>query len=135
MPTSWSSADLLLPKGWSVVALGFVTLAFAFTVRGSLSLAMPLWQAEFGWSRSAISSIAAAALLVMAAVAPFAGYIADRRGPRALLGAGLIAIGLGLTFVVFAPPDVLTWLLPRSEERRVGKEGVRPCRYRWSPDK
>src|SRR3546814_7805151 len=78
MPTSWSSADLLLPKGWSVVALGFVTLAFAFTVRGSLSLAMPLWQAEFGWSRSAISSIAAAALLVMAAVAPFAGYIADR---------------------------------------------------------
>src|SRR3546814_12988620 len=63
MPTSWSSADLLLPKGWSVVALGFVTLAFAFTVRGSLSLAMPLWQAEFGWSRSAISSIAAAALL------------------------------------------------------------------------
>src|SRR3546814_11994847 len=35
MPTSWSSADLLLPKGWSVVALGFVTLAFAFTIRGS----------------------------------------------------------------------------------------------------
>src|SRR3546814_17469986 len=22
----------------------------------------------------------------------------------------------------------------RSEERRVGKEGVRTCRYRWSPD-
>src|SRR3546814_9561157 len=22
----------------------------------------------------------------------------------------------------------------RSEERRVGKECVRPCRYRWSPD-
>src|SRR3546814_15522334 len=22
----------------------------------------------------------------------------------------------------------------RSEERRVGKEGVRPCRSRWSPD-
>src|SRR3546814_12139116 len=73
---------------------------------------MPLWQAEFGWSRSAISSIAAAALLVMAAVAPFAGYIADRRGPRALLGAGRIANGIGLTFVVFATPDVLPWLLP-----------------------
>src|SRR3546814_7714145 len=24
------------------------------------------------------------------------------------------------------------WNLPRSEERRVGKECVSPCRYRWS---
>src|SRR3546814_14927589 len=24
--------------------------------------------------------------------------------------------------------------LPRSEERRVGRGGVRPCRARWSPD-
>src|SRR3546814_17303264 len=24
-------------------------------------------------------------------------------------------------------------LLPRSDERRVGKEGVRTCRFRWAP--
>src|SRR5258708_33179295 len=58
---------------WGIVVLGFMTLALAFTVRGSLSLAMPVWQSEFGWSRGFISGIAAVALLVMAVVAPFAG--------------------------------------------------------------
>src|SRR3546814_15279505 len=32
------------------------------------------------------------------------------------------------SLVVFDPPHL------GSEERRVGKECVRPCRYRWSPD-
>src|SRR3546814_7645802 len=38
-------------------------------------------------------------------------------------------LGLGL-----APVQRLGALLERSEERRVGKECVSPCRYRWSPD-
>src|SRR3546814_16044797 len=32
--------------------------------------------------------------------------------------------------LVVAFPDIATW---RSEERRVGKECVSPCRSRWSP--
>src|SRR3546814_15629016 len=32
-------------------------------------------------------------------------------------------------------PELLDMMVePRSEERRVGKECVRPCRSRWSPD-
>src|SRR5450755_4616371 len=84
---------------WSVVALGFVALALAFTVRGSLSLAMPVWQSEFGWSRGFISGIAAAALLVMAIVAPFAGGFVDRHGSRLPLVFGLLAIGVGIGMV------------------------------------
>ncbi|WP_159914674.1 MFS transporter [Pantoea sp. 18069] len=97
---------------WMVVLLGFLTLAFAFTVRGSLSLAMPAWQAEFGWSRSAISGIAAVALLVMATVAPFAGHLVDRHGSRLLLVAGLGAIGIGVGMVILARPGASAWLLP-----------------------
>src|SRR3546814_2215844 len=41
--------------------------------------------------------------------------------------------------VEIAAPDVgalvrIAWHLGRSEERRVGKEGVSRCRSRWSPD-
>lgn len=98
--------------GWGVVALGFMTLALAFTVRGSLSLAMPVWQAEFGWTRGFISGIAAVALLVMATVAPFAGGLVDRRGSRALLMGGLAAVGTGVVLVAAARPDAGAWLLP-----------------------
>ncbi|SEF07136.1 Sugar phosphate permease [Rhizobiales bacterium GAS188] len=97
---------------WGVVALGFMTLALAFTVRGSLSLAMPVWQSEFGWSRGFISGIAAVALLVMAVVAPFAGGLVDRRGSRPLLIFGLAAIGLGVVLVAAAKPGMASWLLP-----------------------
>jgi MFS family permease len=100
------------PAAWSVVVLGFLTLALAFTVRSSLSLAMPVWQAEFGWSRGFISGIAAAALLVMAVVAPFAGRLVDRRGSRPLLMFGLAAIGLGVGLVAVARPGATSWLLP-----------------------
>src|SRR3546814_11512067 len=33
----------------------------------------------------------------------------------------------------FASEHIATWRAARSEERRVGKECVSTCRYRWSP--
>src|SRR5258706_15871809 len=80
---------------WGIVALGFMTLALAFTVRGSLSLAMPVWQSEFCWSRGFISGIAAVALLVMAVVPPFARGVVDRRGSRPPPFFWLAALRLG----------------------------------------
>ena len=93
-----------IAEAWGVVVLGFLALALAFTVQGSLSLAMPVRQSEFGWSRGFISGIAATALLVMAVVAPFAGELVDRRGSRPLLVFGLAAIGLGVGLVAAARP-------------------------------
>lgn len=97
--------------GWGIVSLGFLILALAFTARGSLSLAMPIWQEEFGWSRSFVSGIASWALLVMAAVAPFAGRLVDRSGSRRLLAFGLGAIGAGIAVAAAAQPG-MSWLLP-----------------------
>jgi MFS family permease len=39
-------------------------------------------EAEFGWSRSALSGAAAMSLLFLGAAAPFVGWLADRWGPR-----------------------------------------------------
>jgi MFS family permease len=99
-------------SAWGAVVIGFATLAVSFSVRGALSLAMPAWSKEFAWTHSAISAIAAAAMLVMAAVAPFAGAAVDRHGPRLPLIIGLAAIGLGVSMVILAGSYGPAWLLP-----------------------
>ena len=84
---------------WAVVAFGFLALALAFSARATLGLVMPIWSQELGWSRSFVSGSAAGALLVMAAVAPFAGRLVDRHGVRTTLAMGLLLIGFGCLIV------------------------------------
>lgn len=107
-----SSSSPASLTAWTTVLIGFGTLATSFSARGALSLAMPAWIREFGWSHSTVSAIAAAAMLVMASVAPFAGSAVDRRGPRLPLMVGLACIGAGLLLAVAAGQDTTAWLLP-----------------------
>lgn len=53
---------------------------------------LPL-EREFGWTRSQLTSVYSAYLLVGAFVAPVAGTLFDRFGPRATYTAGLLALG------------------------------------------
>lgn len=94
-------------QAWPVVGFGFLALAVAFSARATLGLVMPLWSAELGWSRSFVSGAAAAALLVMAAVAPFAGRLVDRHGVRTTLVAGLLLIGVGCLAVAATSSKVM----------------------------
>ena len=87
---------------WAIVALGFLTLALAFSSRQILGLAMPVWEVDPGWSRSFVSTGGAAALVTMAVVAPFAGNLVDRHGPRMLLAGGSFLIFIGLMVVATA---------------------------------
>jgi MFS family permease len=98
-------------QDWLVVLVGFVALAVSFSARGALSIAMPTLNAEFAWSRSFLSSIAGAALLVMAVVAPFAGNAVDRHGPRKLLLSGLTILGLGMLSITLISSSTQTWVL------------------------
>jgi predicted MFS family arabinose efflux permease len=82
--------------GWTIVGYGFIAVALSSSGRALLSLVMPLWESEMGWSRSAISTAGATALIIMAATAPVAGDFTDRFGPRKLLMAGFMILGAGL---------------------------------------
>ena len=84
---------------WALVGFGFLALALAFSARAALGLIMPVWQRELGWSSSFLSSAGAAALVVMAIVAPFAGRLVDRKGPRFTLNLGLGILGIGCAIV------------------------------------
>lgn len=82
--------------GWMIVALCFLGLGIAMSARSALGLVMPVWESELGWSRSFVSAGGALTLIVVACVAPVAGNMLDRVGPRWLLTLGLIAVGCGL---------------------------------------
>lgn len=85
--------NALLP--WLVVGFAFLALAISFSARASIGLVMPVWDAELGWSRSFVSGIVAATLIVMALMAPIAGRLVDRHGVRPLLAGGLAVGGVG----------------------------------------
>ena len=85
--------NVLLP--WLVVGFAFLALAISFSARASIGLVMPVWDAELGWSRSFVSGIVAATLVVMALMAPIAGRLVDRHGVRPLLAGGLAVGGIG----------------------------------------
>src|SRR5712691_547565 len=79
------------------VVLGSMTLCMAVAsgLRAVFGVYVKPLEAEFGWSRGAISGVAALSLLILGAVGPFAGRLADRWGPRrvTLLAVGLLGAG------------------------------------------
>lgn len=84
------------PRGWLVVLITFLALGLAFSARYTIGLLIPVWEADFGWTRGFISSGGALMLLVMAVVAPPIGNMIDRLSPGVVFGGGLIVIGVAL---------------------------------------
>jgi len=92
-------------RGWIVVAICFVSLAFTFGTRSSVSMVLPLWQAELGWTGSQAATGASIVLAMMAVGSPIAGNLMDRYGARLVIASGLVslAFGVGATSFVSDP--------------------------------
>jgi MFS family permease len=91
-----------LSRSWTVVILGFFALSLSFSARSALQVALPFWEAEFGWTRSLGSLGGASALITSALMAILAGTMLSRIGARAVLAGGLagLAAGLALTAAI-----------------------------------
>lgn len=79
-----------------------------FTIIGllfSYGLFFKVFETEFGWSRTILSSCASLAFLMMGVLAIFVGRLSDRYGPRAVLGVAgtLYGLGFGLISEVSEP--------------------------------
>src|SRR5262245_56275189 len=67
---------------WIVLAAMTLAMAVASGLRAVFGVYVKPLEAEFGWTRGSISGVAALSLLLLGAVGPFAGRLADRWGPR-----------------------------------------------------
>lgn len=87
--------------GWFVVALSFLANLTAAGIRSAPSVLIHPFEAEFGWSRTAIAAAASLNLLLLGVFAPFGGWLIDRFGARRVILACLSAIAAALIGTVF----------------------------------
>jgi MFS family permease len=64
-------------------------------VRASFGVFIRPLEEEFGWDRTSLSLVASLSLFLYGAAGPFAGRLADRWGPRRVLAAAAVLIGVG----------------------------------------
>lgn len=100
-----------LAQHWPIVlaaalGVGFGTMGIGFY---SLGLFVKPLQAEFGWSRGAVSGAATFQQLGIFLSAPLIGRLADRVGLRPLAIVSYIAMPLALVALSFAGPSVWGW--------------------------
>jgi MFS family permease len=87
--------------GWFIVALSFLANLTAAGIRSAPSVLIHPFEAEFGWSRTAIASAASLNLLLLGLFAPIGGWLIDRIGARRVILGCLTAIVAGLVGTVF----------------------------------
>ena len=81
--------------GYNIVAAGFIIQAVCIGAMFTYGIFFKEFQAEFGWSRAAISGAMSLAFFILGAVGVLAGSLNDRIGPRLIIMASGISLGLG----------------------------------------
>ena len=84
------------PRAWRMVAAAFVAMFAAYGVAYSFGAFFKPMAAEFGAPRSATSAIFSITVLVWCVLGPVTGHLSDRFGPRVVVAAGALVMGLGL---------------------------------------
>lgn len=84
------------PYRWVIVAVGALMTCVAIGAMFSLAIFQQPISADTGWTRAGISSAMTLNFLVMGAAGFFWGTISDRFGPRPVVLAGAVLLGLAL---------------------------------------
>jgi len=90
--------DRFVYYGWIIVAAGILSYSLGYGARYSFSVIFPSLLTDFGWSRDLTASVLSSHMLMYGLVAPVAGGLVDRIGPRKTMGLGTVLLGLGLAF-------------------------------------
>lgn len=85
--------------GWWIVASFFVTLFLAASIGATHSVFFKPIIEEFGWSRTAFSTVLSVNVVLGALLAPLWGRLVDRHGPRGVVPAGAAIVGLSMVLL------------------------------------
>ena len=88
--------------GWVILSIAFITLVLGYAVRNTFSVFYPTIVEEFGWTRGDTALMFSITVLVYGVVAPMAGSLVDRYGPRLVVPAGAIIVGGGVALCSMA---------------------------------
>ena len=80
---------------WVVLAATTFVLLTSGGVRAAIGVFVKPLEAEFGWSRTALSFAVAVSIALYGLTGPLVGRLADRWGPRWVLTAGVALVGIG----------------------------------------
>jgi MFS family permease len=80
---------------WIVLGALTLTMLAASGIRAVFGIYIKPMEAEFGWTRSATSGVAAISLLLVGASGPWFGRLADRSSPRLIITVCLAMLGIG----------------------------------------
>ena len=84
-----------LHYAWVVLATTTLVLLASGGVRAAIGVFVKPLEAEFGWSRTALSSAVAVSIALYGLTGPLVGRLADRWGPRWVLTGGVALVGIG----------------------------------------
>ena len=86
--------------GWWIVAgsIGIQVLA-AGLVMQAFGTYVAVWQAEFGWSKTAFAAAFALQRGLMALLSPLQGWLLQRLGPRTVIQTGLVILAVGFVLL------------------------------------
>src|SRR5215475_5555759 len=90
-----SASPSRIHYAWIVLAASVVIVLFASGLRAVFGVYIKPMEATFGWDRASLSGVAALSLLLLGAVGPFVGWLADRWGPRRVILVSCVLLGLG----------------------------------------
>jgi MFS family permease len=91
--------------GWYIVIAGLISCTLGYGARYSFSVIFPALLEDFRWPRDVTAGMLSIHLMGYGIMAPLAGYMVDRKGPRKtmVLGVSVLCLGLALSRFGTAP--------------------------------
>lgn len=97
--------------GWVVLAIAFITIVLGYSIRNTFSVFYPTIVEQFGWGRGNTALMFSISIIVYGFVAPVAGGLVDRFGPRLVLPIGACLMGGGIALCSLADAQWEFYLL------------------------